>query len=257
MERVTQPLRVRWKQHLGARTDQQDACAVSSAEVYEQKGLLAVLSDGMGGLSRGAVYSKIATETMVARFQSEPPQADPCAELLGLFMAAQAEALRMHREENEGGATVVAVLVRNGRCAFLSCGDSRIYLLRGNGLIQLNREHSLGAVLDERAAFGYLPEEEALYNTKRAALTNHLGMAQLKAVDRNLTPFALLPGDRIAMMSDGISNTLNDDTLCRLLRGNFDTAPDLVIGQVIAAAHPKQDNASLLLVGNETVKTRM
>ncbi|HNW85631.1 MAG TPA: serine/threonine-protein phosphatase [Candidatus Limiplasma sp.] len=257
MERVNQPLRVRWKQHLGARADQQDACAASSAEVYERKGLLAVLSDGMGGLNRGAVYSKVATETMVSRFRSEPPQADPCTELLGLFMAAQAEALRIHREDNEGGATVVAVLMRNGRCSFLSCGDSRIYLLRGGGLIQLNREHTLGAVLDERAAFGYLPEEEALYNTRRAALTNHLGMAQLKAVDRNLTPFVLLPGDRIALMSDGITNTLKDDVLCRLLQGPFDTAPDQVIDQVIAAAHPKQDNASLLLVGNETQKTRM
>ncbi|NLI21805.1 MAG: SpoIIE family protein phosphatase [Clostridiales bacterium] len=246
-----------WGQIIGARSDQQDACGATAAEDYAARGLLAVLSDGMGGMSAGELYSRVATETMLRGFAAETPAPDLCAQLLGLFLAAQREALRQIPGENEGGATVVAVLIRDGRCAFLSCGDSRIYLLRGGGLLQLNREHTLGPALDERAALGYLPQEDALYNTRRAALTSHLGMTPLKAVDRNLRPFDLLRGDRLALMSDGVFGTLDDDTLCRALKAPLDQAPNQVTALLRAAAHPKQDNASVLLVGSDAINTRM
>lgn len=241
---------------MGNRSEQQDACAMSAPDVYPVKGLLAVLSDGMGGMSEGSKYSRIATEVMISRFESEPAQADMSTELLGLFLSAQQQALTAATEDQEGGATVVAVLIRQGMCAFLSCGDSRIYLLRGGGLIQLNREHVLSTVLDERVALGYLPEEEALYNTRRASLTSHLGMHPLKAVDRNLRPFDLLPEDRLVLMSDGVFHTLNEGMLLPLLQGPLDQAADHVIKRLAALAHPKQDNASLLLIGNEFFMTR-
>ena len=257
MEKHNPGWRAVGRQIIGARSDQQDACGAAAAEEDASRGLLAVLSDGMGGMNAGERYSRVATETMLQGFTAAPPSADACAELLGLFLAAQREALLQIPGENEGGATVVAVLIRDGRCAFLSCGDSRIYLLRGGGLLQLNREHTLGPALDERAALGYLPEEDAVYNTRRAALTSHLGMNPLKALDRNLRPFDLLPGDRLALMSDGVFGTLDEDTLCRALSGPLDQAPDRVTSLLRAAAHPKQDNASVLLVGSDAINTRM
>ena len=256
MENSPTQLNVNWQQFIGARAEQQDACDVSAPAVLQTKGLLAVLADGMGGMNAGADYSRIATQVMVSRFENEPLREDPALELLSLFQAAQQEALAAHPGENEGGATVAAVLIRNGQCVFLSCGDSRIYLVRGGGLIQLNREHTLGATLDERAALGYLPEEDALYNTRRAALTNHLGMAAIKTVDRNLHPFKLLPGDRLALMSDGVFNTVSDDVMEPLLAGSFGLAVESVLQRLAAAANPRQDNASLLLIGNEPINAR-
>ena len=242
-------------QSIGNRSKQEDAILYSDESVYERKGILAVLSDGMGGLSDGEKFSALATECMVRHFENTEPMEDICEELRACFDVAQRAALVLQKDGSQGGATVVAVLIRNWKCAFLSVGDSSICLLRNGGLIHLNRKHTLGVSLDESVALGYLDEEFARSNIHRNSLTSHLGSENEIKCDVCSVPFSIMPGDRIALMSDGITGTLDEEELTRLLgKGTCENAANCMIGAVLRSEKPRQDNASILIIGFEKIR---
>lgn len=235
-------------QQLGDRSEQQDSFGVSPPDLMPTKGLLAIVADGLGGMLNGALYSQIAVETMQRQFQTAAVMEDGADQLLDAYRAAHEEALRQRKTENEGGSTVVAVLIRKDQCSFLSSGDSRIYLVRGGKLLQLNREQTLGVMLDERAALHFISQEEADNNIRRKALFNHLGLTPPKAPDRNLTPFRLLPGDRLALMTDGVFGTLDLPELHHWLCAPVGKAADFTIKAVMAKQKPRQDNCTVLTI---------
>lgn len=238
---------------LGSRATQQDAYLASGAELYAERGMLAVLSDGMGGMKNGDLFSNIAVEEMVRCFTEESPMDDIRLELMRAYAAAKKAAIASCGDrEPDGGATVVAALVRQNRCAFLSVGDSRIYLLREGELILLNREQTLGVLLDESAALGYIPEEEAKENLRRAALTNHLCDTTQKPSDVCHEPFALHSGDKIALMSDGVFGTIGEEEIARCLRLPGAEGADAIIDAVRLQNKERQDNYSVLVLAFES-----
>lgn len=239
---------VHYRQNVGDRSEQQDACGASPPGLMHTKGLLAVVADGMGGMVNGALYSRIAVEAMQRQFQAAPLMEDAASQLLDAYRVAQEEVLTQQKAENEGGSTVVAVLIRKEQCSFLASGDSRIYLLRQGKLLQLNREQTLGVLLDERAALHVISQEEAENNIRRKALYNHLGLTPPKAPDRNLTPLRLLSGDRLALMTDGVFGTLEPPELHRWLCAPLGKAADLTIGAVMEKHKPRQDNCTVLTI---------
>jgi len=239
-------------QDVGSRQRQEDAFAFSSEEAYHTKGLMAVLADGMGGMMDGDKFSAIATREMIGHFETAPLEESMCQSLLNCYAAAQKQAIaEQSPDDDEGGSTVTAVLIRETLCSFLSVGDSRIYLLRNKGLVQLNREQILGTMLDERAALGIISREEAELNIKRAALINHLGREGLVGCDYCSEPFQLVMGDRLVLMSDGVFGTLSDDELAELLQLPIEDASQAVIDAVLAKQKPRQDNCSILMIGME------
>ena len=204
----------------------------------------------MGGMARGEEYSQSA----ILQAQTVFAQRDPSEEMNSVLLACYAAihkaalALRQSPEDSDGGATVVMVLVRDGKCTFLSVGDSRIVLLRGGGLIQLNREQTLGPMLDERAAMGIISESVASGNRYRASLLNHTNMDPPLPCDLCTTPFTLIPGDQIALMSDGVSGTLSDDELIDCLSSGGEAAVESVMRCIERKDRKDQDNSTLILV---------
>ncbi len=235
---------------IGDRTTQQDAFQISNKSLRKERGLLAVLADGMGGMESGEVFSNLAVTEMQRYFSKCDPEEDICSVLLNAYQAARSEALKVPNSEN-GGSTVTAVLIRGKRCAFLSVGDSRIYLLRGGCLIQLNREHTLGVRLDESAALGYVPPEEALYNLYRASLTNHLCASADLPCDRCTEPFLLRKDDKLLLMSDGIFGTLNEEEITRFANMPGTDGADAMIKEILSRGKKDQDNCSVIILALE------
>ncbi len=230
----------------GRREIQQDAVCVSE---HGRRGFLAVLSDGIGGMEGGEAFSRIATEEMKKGFETGNVAGDLCTRLEILYESARSVALEFKdTQQIDGGATVVAVLIRNDMCAFLSVGDSRIYLYRAGGLIQLNREHTYGKMLDEMAALGRIPREEARNNIYRKALTNNLTETNEPAWDICAHPFRLQAGDKLVLMSDGVFGALDDDMLVRLMPGPADVCAHRIIEAVHNRDMPRQDNNSAIVI---------
>lgn len=246
-------LKISQDMNTGSRENQEDAIAVSSKEVFPTHGFMAVLSDGMGGLEDGEIYSEIATREMIRCFEAENPEEDLCHELLRCYEKAQQAALDYQPEDEDkrGGATVTAMLFRDGKFAYLSVGDSRIYLLRGGGLILLNREQTLGVRLDERAAFGDLMWKQVKSNSQRKALIANLGRESGVEPDLCSHPQELIPGDRIVLMSDGVFGTLPESELLPLLSGDMLTCAESVIREVLKKKKAGQDNCSVFVFAFE------
>ena len=228
---------------------QQDAVGASRPELYGERGLMAVLSDGIGGMQAGERFSAIAVRRMLDYHAACDPGGDPCRLLEDACRAARQEAVALARDEKiEGGATVAAVMIRENACAFLSLGDSRIYLMRGGGLIQLNREQTLGPELDARAALGLTLREEARHNRYRASLVNNLCEPGAPPPDMCPRPFGIVPGDRLALVSDGIYKVLGDADIARALKSPGADGATRLIRAVEARDLPKQDNYSAIVV---------
>lgn len=232
----------------GRRPIQQDAIGWSDIDSYRDRGLLAVLSDGMGGMKNGEVYSEIAVREMVGCFE----QHEPADDMILWLMECYGEARRAARarcpepDDPEGGATVVAVYIRDGRCAFLSVGDSRLYLWRAGALIQLNREQTLGVLLDENAAMGYIPKEYTRSNF-RDAIENNLCEPEVKRCDIPAAPFSVVPGDRLLLMSDGVPHTLSDREIAQALQEMGEDGAAAALGQAVYDKNnPRQDNYTIL-----------
>lgn len=230
----------------GARSGQQDCFFVSPAE--ETAGLLAVVADGMGGLSDGDKVSQAAVSAMAQGFYHA--RGTPRQVLLQLAEQANSAVNRLLGEDGacRSGSTLTAGLIRGGAFHYLSIGDSRICLYRGGVLYQLNREHVYSNELYIRYVNGEETLEGAANHPKGAGLTSFLGMGRLKYIDLPAEPVMVRPGDRFILMSDGVYNALTPQELAAALsRGPGQTAQALNEA-IRAKAYQNQDNYTAVIL---------
>ena len=238
-------------QTIGKRSEQQDSLYCSNwkdPNALLVRGLIAVVSDGIGGLKDGNLASQNAVQAIRSSFlQGNPGMAAP-DRLLACAAAAQKSVLKVNESTN-AGATLVSVLITGRELHFLSIGDSRIYLYRAGALLQLNREHVLRRQNDEKEYF--YGTGEKLTAKRAGALTSYLGKDNLTLIDRSLQPVKLMPGDKVALMSDGVFNTLSETEIMTHLLKTPEAAANDMIRDVEAHANPVQDNASIVVIGIE------
>lgn len=236
--------------HIGCRGNQEDAFAISdlhNERLVSESGVLALVSDGMGGLADGELVSGAAASTAIREFPILPDCWTPPQRLLYLVERANDAANEVTGGGgNHGGATFVAALMRQGWLWFASVGDSRICLVRGGALLTLNRMHTYEVDLDQRAAGGEISFEAALADGQRGALTSYVGMGALEAVDYSPRGIQLLAGDWVLLMTDGVFNTLGDEEIASLLQGGAQSAAERIQQRVLAKGHPQQDNMTVV-----------
>lgn len=230
----------------GARPGQQDSFFVSPAE--EAAGLLAVVADGMGGLSDGDKVSQTAVSAMAQAFYRA--RGTPQQVLLQLAEQANTAVNRLLGEEGlyRSGSTLAAGLIREGAFHCLSVGDSRICLYRQGTLYQLNREH----VYRNELYLGFVNGEEtlegAVNHPKGAGLSSFLGMGRLKYIDLPAEPVAIRPGDRFVLMSDGVYNALTPRELTDALSREAGQAARALDEAIRAKGYQNQDNYTAVIL---------
>lgn len=198
----------------GQRDSQQDAFCVTG---QEPSGILAAVADGMGGLVNSGAVSQALTETLAEEFTPDP-RFPPARQLQIAFQQAVGKVDALLRDHSSrSGSTLVACLVQNGALSWLSVGDSRIYLWRDGGLIQLNREHNFFHDLTLLALQGDLTFEEADADPRCENLTSYIGWGFPRSIEWNEDPVSLLPGDQILLVSDGVYRALSQDELASCL----------------------------------------
>jgi len=233
--------------NVGGRRNQQDSMGASITRF----GLLAVVSDGMGGLSDGEKVSQKAVQAMIEAAGrvtvagSENP-------LFVMLSEANEQVLQMLGPEQiyKSGATLLAVLVNNGQFHWVAVGDSRIYLYCRHHLFQINREHIYKQELIGEAVNKNISFNRVVTDPQRDRLVSFLGMGELKHVDGSLRPVDVWGGDKILLMSDGIFNTISEREILRILETtrNAAEAAALMEQRVVSAANPRQDNFTCVIL---------
>ena len=215
---------------------------------YTRDSGLFALADGMGGHPEGEVASQLALQTLAALFQrdAKPQLKDPQRFLHEAIMAGHHQLLRYATERgliDTPRTTVVACVLQGNAAYWAHCGDSRLYLVRGDKLIARTRDHSYSELQDTLSQVVPIGER---FN--RNVLFTCLGSPGKPVVDV-VGPLVMQTGDRILLCSDGLWGTVSDAVIADQLASKSisDAVPELV-EQALRNGGPKSDNVTILAV---------
>lgn len=233
---------------LGARKNQQDCFAVSPLELAKDQGVLMIVADGMGGLSDGDKISQTAVSAALNAFFSV--EGTPQQILLSLLAHANRAVNRLSGSDGAapGGTTILMGLFKDNMFHYLSVGDSRICLYRHGQLYQLNREHIYCNELAISAVNGEIGISDVYSHRKSGGLTSFLGMGALKYIDLPARPLAVLPGDKIILMSDGVYNALTEEEFTVSLDAGTGNVADALNQVIQAKGYARQDNYTAVIL---------
>lgn len=247
-------VRVGSDQHIGSREAQEDSIGVSdflNLRFVPHGGVVGVLADGMGGASSG----KIASETAVARFLEEYSvklASEPIRDALmrSVFAANDAvhEIPNLAGPERKAGTTFVAAVIHNKDLHWISVGDSRVYLARGDSLTQLTTDHTYNTELQRRVHQKLLSASDAAKHPDRDVLTSFVGHGELSDIDCNIKPLALQTNDFVILCSDGLYRSIEPAEMLQALQGHPQSIAEALVAAAIAKKIPGQDNASAVVL---------
>jgi len=221
---------------------------------YTRDSGLFALADGMGGHPEGEVASQLALQTLAALFQrdSKPTLADPLRFLHEAIIAGHHQLLRYATQKSlidTPRTTVVACVLQGNAAYWAHCGDSRLYMVRGDKLVARTRDHSYSELQETLSQVVPMGER---FN--RNVLFTCLGSPGKPVVD-TVGPLLLQPGDRLLLCSDGLWGSVSDAMITEQLARNVisDAVPELV-EQALRNGGPKSDNVSILAMEWESAE---
>jgi protein phosphatase len=191
----------------------------------EDRGLVMVVADGMGGQAAGEVASRMVLVTLTHLILNHPEwalkvneksAADIQERVVARYQALDAALADRMQEDPalKGMGTTLTFAYSIGLDVFIAhAGDSRAYLLHDGSVRQLTRDDTYVQRLVDA---GMLSREAAAGHQLRNALTNVLGGGK-RAVDVELERLRVAVGDCLLLCSDGLTGTMSDDEIAGIL----------------------------------------
>jgi serine/threonine protein phosphatase PrpC len=214
-------------------TNEDSVFPKSSGESSED--VLLIVADGMGGHVAGEVASRIAINAAAST------DVDPADRVAAGNRAIREEVARDPALDGMG-TTMTLLRIEQGIATIAHIGDSRAYLLRDGELSQLTEDHTVAA---EYVAQGQLSPEEAATHPQRHMLLRTLGLTRFVNIDE--ITVEVLPGDRLLLCSDGLTEMVRDDAIESTL---LDGTPDEVVWELVEMANNAGgvDNITVVVV---------
>ena len=217
------------------------------------KGVVLVVSDGMGGALAGDVASRMAVETVREMLLGEDGGDDTCPEDAPLVEclknATDYANFAIHRRSQEDphcsgmGATLTAAAVTSDGVSLLQVGDSRGYVIRGRSIKLATKDQSL---VQQLVDVGQISEQEAETHMFRNVILQALGaQPELQPVTGSVRVFR---GDVLLLCSDGLSGKLRGEDMLRIVRdadGDLARACEALVDE--ANERGGEDNITVVL----------
>ena len=232
--------------HVGDRKEQQDRVALFGHP--KRPGMLmAVLADGMGGHSGGAMAAEQVLIRARQNFEAYAPAQETPEDLLRSVIDEAHTVIKLTRftSEQDPHSTAVVFMLQQGKAHWAHCGDSRLYHFRGAHTVSRSADHSLVGELQRK---GRLDENQALNHPQRNVLLSCLGSDREPRIEYGCeaSPVA---GDCFLLCSDGLWAYFTDFELASTLQ-EFPprAAAERLIAQVRQRAGGSGDNISLAVI---------
>lgn len=212
----------------GDRPEQQDRVQILPSKLASGT-LLAVLADGMGGRTGGAMAAEQVMITSKQLFERFNPRVESVQDFVQEFVHEAHTVIRLNAlsSEQEPHSTAVALLLQPNRADWFHVGDSRLYHFRGRKLLDRTVDHSY---VNQLIREGRMAPAEAKSHRLANVLTQALGTAASPIPGLEGTS-DLQVGDSFLLCSDGLWAYFEPDE----------------IGQIIEQAASARDAASSLL----------
>jgi len=179
---------------------------------------VALVADGVGGAAAGEVASATATYALTATALSR--FGDDVESVLRAGVAAARQSVRRGVDEEParaGMATTLTAVASDGRRIMLGhLGDSRAYTFRSGRLARVSRDHT---AVQELVDQGRLTAAEVRDHPWRNVVLRCIGADEgVPLDDVELTELELVPGDRILLCSDGLTDLVPEVRIQEVLR---------------------------------------
>ena len=177
---------------------------------------LYVVADGMGGHEGGEVASDLTLTSLQKHIDGHAhidwnDNAAVRAALVSVIDAVNADVVALTETPKykgtraKPGSTLTFALRLGARVFIGNVGDSRAYKYSNGVLTRISKDHSYVQTLIDR---GEITEEEAFDHPEGSVITAHIGYPKLRQRDVFLRLFA--PGDKLLLVSDGVTDMLRD-----------------------------------------------
>ena len=221
----------------------QDCVDISMTPVGNLPNLL-LLADGMGGHKAGDYAARYTIDT-IKKEVNVSPETNPVHIFAEAIEYANAHLYEksLNNTNFEGmGTTLVAATCIEQKLSVANIGDSRLYLIRQNKMVQVTRDHSYVAELVQK---GGIDKETAKNHPKKNYITRAVGAFERANADYFYVETK--PGDIILICSDGLSNMLTDEEILSMIYQEEDL--ELTCRKLVQAANERGgfDNISVIL----------
>lgn len=239
------------KTDVGRRREQNEDMFFISAENN-----FCVLADGMGGHQAGEVASRLAVNTITDDFVAgidtlshyPPDTAEP--EFLTLILKSMSNANKIIYEQGKNnpnyrqmGTTVVVFALAGSDAILAHVGDSRIYLIRDDNIIQETEDHSF---IYEQLKERLITPEEAKHSFFRSMVTRALGVKEKVQID--IGTLKVKQGDIFLLCSDGLSDFVEDSEIKSVVKehdGDIDAGCQALVD--LANSKGGHDNITIIM----------
>lgn len=216
------------------------------------KGLVLVVSDGMGGALAGDVASRMAVDSVKEMLigSNNEEACDPSLDLVECLKNATVYAnLAIHHRSQEDsrcagmGATFTGAAVKGDSLDLVQVGDSRGYVLRKDQIRLATKDQSL---VQQLVDVGQISEIEAETHMFRNVILQALGaQSEISPVTGKIR---LRQGDVVLLCSDGLSGKLRADDIQHIVSsadGDLARACDALVDE--ANNRGGEDNITVVL----------
>ncbi len=220
-----------------------------------EKGVVLVVSDGMGGALAGDVASRMAVETVRemlvgSEAEEQETEGDEEKDLVDYLRHATVYAnLAIHHRSQEDtrcsgmGATFTGAAIKGDLLDLVQVGDSRAYVIRGDQVKLATKDQSL---VQQLVDVGQISESEAETHMFRNVILQALGaQSELTPVTGRLR---IRRGDILLLCSDGLSGKLRAEDILRIVqssKGDLAAAATSLIDE--ANERGGEDNITVVL----------
>lgn len=192
---------------IGTRTSNQDYYL----SLCHNDSLVLGVADGVGGNNGGDIASKLATRVFSDNFIHLLEVYSPKEALEKSFQIAHESIVEYGSKNSDfkGMATTFSVAyIKENRLFIAHSGDSRIYILRDNGIKQLTNDDTH---VNELIRDGVLTIETAKTYPRQNVITNALGIKSDFSVQTK--EYEVLPSDRVLLLTDGFYHNISKPKL--------------------------------------------
>ncbi len=207
---------------------------------------LFLLADGMGGHKAGDYASRFAVEE-VKQYISDAPKDLPSIQLIQDAISDVNQRLYKLSLEDENlngmGTTLVTAFIEGNNLTVGNIGDSRAYLIHGNSIRQITRDHSY---VEEMIRRGFMRRGSMDYLNSRNIITRAVGIEP--AVNADFFEVELIEGDFLLMCSDGLTNMVDNESIRNIIRERSSVSEKVQALIDMANINGGKDNIGIILV---------
>ncbi|NMM28805.1 MAG: serine/threonine-protein phosphatase [Glaciimonas sp.] len=235
-------------QHIGDREEQQDRVALFAAPKAPGT-MLAVLADGMGGRTGGALAAEQIIKSAQQLFNEFSPGSEAVETLLGRIVHEAHSIIKLSSfsSEKEPHSTMVALVISpDQRAIWAHVGDSRLYLFEGANYIRRTIDHSY---VERLVSEGKLSRQKAKNHPLSNVLTSALGSHKREPTITFGRLDMLHPGHAFLLCSDGLWHYFSKLEMAAAIAENSPrSASEILIRIARERAKGCGDNCSMAIV---------